>query len=71
MTALRKRIGPGAAVCVFGDTPADVQAAHAIGLEVVAVATGIYSREQLEAERPELCLASLLELLPAAQMQSA
>ncbi len=71
LEALRERLGPTAAVCVFGDTPADVQAAHANGLEVVVVATGIYSREQLEAERPELCLKSLLELLPAAQMQSA
>ena len=66
LAAVRGRLGPKAAVCVFGDTPADVQAAHANGLEVIAVATGIYSREQLEAEGPELCLSSLTELPIAA-----
>lgn len=63
LAALRRRLGPDATVCVFGDTPADVQAAHANGLEVIAVATGIYDRAQLEAEQPELCLSSLLDLL--------
>ena len=71
LEALRQRLEAGAAVCVFGDTPADVQAAHANGLEVVAVSTGIHSRAQLEAEGPELCLDSLQELLSAAELQSA
>ena len=61
---LRERVGQEAAVCVFGDTPADVQAAHANGLEVVAVATGIFSRESLLAEEPELCVSTLAELVP-------
>ena len=61
---LRQQLGPDAAVCVVGDTPADVQAAHANGLEVVAVATGIFSRTELEAERPELCVGTLAELVP-------
>ena len=65
---LRLRLGEAAAVCVFGDTPADVQAAHANGLEAVAVATGIYPREQLEAEGPELCLDSLQQLVPATEL---
>lgn len=65
LAQLRKRLGSAATVCVFGDTPADIQAAHANGLEVVAVATGIFSREQLQAERPELCVVTLAELVPA------
>ena len=64
LAQLRGRIGARAAVCVFGDTPADIQAAHANGLQVVAVATGIFSVEQLEAVGPELCVSSLAELLP-------
>lgn len=56
---------PGARhrVCVVGDTPEDVRAAHANGLDVVAVSTGIYSRQALEAERPTWCVGSLAELL--------
>lgn len=63
LAGVRAEKGSGAAVCVVGDTPADVQAAHANGLEVIAVATGIFSRETLAAEQPELCLGSLAELL--------
>lgn len=60
---VRERVGQQAAVCVVGDTPADVQAARANGLEVIAVATGIFPRAALEAEAPELCVGSLEELL--------
>lgn len=60
---VRAAIGPEAAVCVVGDTPADVEAAHANGLEVIAVATGIFAEEDLEAGMPEMCVASL-ERLP-------
>ncbi len=63
LAAVRARVGASGAVCVVGDTPADVQAAHANGLEVIAVATGIYSVEQLKAEGPELLVASLRELV--------
>lgn len=63
---VRERVGASGAVCVVGDTPADVQAARANGIEVIAVATGIYSREQLEAEQPELLVDSLMELLEEA-----
>ncbi len=55
--------GEGAAVCVVGDTPEDVRSAKANGLEVIAVATGIYGREVLEAEGPEVCLGSMEELV--------
>ena len=62
LAGIRERVGDHAAVCVLGDTPADVQAAHANGLDVIAVATGIFSFEQLAAGAPELCLRSFAEL---------
>ena len=40
-------------VWVIGDTPADVQCARAIGAKSLAVATGIYSRDELERARPD------------------
>jgi phosphoglycolate phosphatase-like HAD superfamily hydrolase len=51
-----------ATICVIGDTPSDIRAAHRHGLPVIAVATGIYSFAQLSAESPEMCLHSLSEL---------
>jgi phosphoglycolate phosphatase-like HAD superfamily hydrolase len=36
-------------VVVIGDTPRDVHAAHSIGAECIAVATGTYTLEQLRA----------------------
>ena len=66
LARVREDLGADASVCVVGDTPADVTAAHANGLEVIAVATGIYSREQLEKEAPELCIDSLLALFAEA-----
>ena len=52
-----------AAVCVVGDTPADIRAAGENGLPVIAVATGIYSFEQLQQEKPGLCIRSFRDLL--------
>lgn len=43
-------------VIVIGDTPADVQCAHAIGARCVAVATGIHDLEELRLANPwQLC----------------
>ncbi len=66
LARVREKVGAEASVCVLGDTPADVQAAHANGLEVIAVATGIFSLEQLAAAGPELCLRSFTELTEGA-----
>ena len=60
---MREATRGDAAVCVVGDTPADVAAAKANDLPVIAVATGVYSRGQLEAAGPDLCAGSLAELL--------
>lgn len=53
---------PDVTILALGDTPADIAAAHANGIPVVAVATGVYSYETLAAERPSRCIRSLAEL---------
>jgi phosphoglycolate phosphatase len=59
----RERRGPQTTVCFVGDTPNDVRAAAHVGMPVVAVATGIYSREDLAKEAPTVCVATCNELL--------
>ena len=48
-------------VIVIGDTPADIQCGHAIGARVLAVATGQYSMDQLQAASPWHLRADLSE----------
>ncbi len=55
--------GPGATVCVVGDTVHDVTAARVHGLPTIAVATGNYSFEQLMEAEPEVCATTLQALL--------
>jgi phosphoglycolate phosphatase-like HAD superfamily hydrolase len=45
-------VGAPLAPVVIGDTPADIHCGHAIGARVLAVATGGYSIQELEAHRP-------------------
>ncbi len=52
----RRLRGSATSVCFIGDTPADIRAAASVGLPVIAVATGIYSREQLAEHGPPLCV---------------
>ncbi len=59
----RELAGPEATVCVVGDTPRDIQAAHANFLPVIAVATGRYSFDELLEHKPEVCATSLADLL--------
>ena len=63
---IRAAMPLSARICAVGDTPADVLAARANSLPVIAVATGVYSREQLLTEEPDLCLESFEELFRAA-----
>ena len=62
----RKIAGQHARVCAVGDTPADVQAAKANGLDVIAVATGTFTFDQLSAEESTWCIHSFDELLQSA-----
>jgi phosphoglycolate phosphatase-like HAD superfamily hydrolase len=59
----RRLRGPETSVCFVGDTPSDVRAAAQVGAPIIAVATGIYSREELAQESPELCVVTCAELL--------
>jgi phosphoglycolate phosphatase-like HAD superfamily hydrolase len=59
----RRRLVPEASVYVVGDTPADIQAARAAGVPVIAVATGIFDLEELRSHRPDLCVSCCTELL--------
>jgi phosphoglycolate phosphatase len=73
LAAVQAHLGAHASperIWVIGDTPLDVRCARAIGANVVAVATGIHTLEQLQAAQPDLALgdftdpAPFLELLP-------
>jgi phosphoglycolate phosphatase-like HAD superfamily hydrolase len=59
----RELAGAAACVCVVGDTPRDIEAAHANSLPVIAVATGNFSFDALLELRPEACASSLADLL--------
>ncbi len=61
----RELAGAQASVCVVGDTPRDIEAAHANGLAVIAVATGHFSFDELLEHKPEACTTTLADLLTA------
>jgi len=46
---------------LIGDTPHDVEAGRAAGLDTIAVATGLSSLQELEAARPSLCAVDLAQ----------
>ncbi|HEY0981400.1 MULTISPECIES: HAD family hydrolase [unclassified Schlesneria] len=49
-------------VWVIGDTPSDIRCARAIGAKVLAVATGIFSVDELEPHQPDLLLDDLRDV---------
>ena len=53
---------PPARVTLIGDTPLDIEAAHANGARAVAVATGPYTVEELEQAGPEAAPVSYTHL---------
>ena len=61
----RRLTRPDAKICVVGDTPTDIRAAHSNHVDVLAVATGIFSLDVLEAEGPTRATLTLAELLEA------
>jgi phosphoglycolate phosphatase-like HAD superfamily hydrolase len=62
--ARRRLANSGAGVCIVGDTPSDIAAARAVGVPIVAVATGTFPLDQLSALQPSLCVSCCRELLP-------
>ena len=62
----RERLGTHASVTVVGDTPADIQAARAVGAPVIILATGIYSFADLKSSSPDACFACGTDLLALA-----
>ena len=66
----RELAGPAATVCVIGDTPRDIEAAHANGLPVIAVATGHFTFDDLMQHKPEVCTTTLADLLLTTRGQS-
>jgi phosphoglycolate phosphatase len=48
-----QRMVRGEDACVIGDTPADIRCARAINARAAAVATGVYTRDQLSPHTPD------------------
>lgn len=63
LTQICARLGESSTACVFGDTPADIQAAKQVGIPVIAVATGIYGLDDLAKHSPDTCVSCCTELL--------
>ncbi|HVH88271.1 MAG TPA: HAD family hydrolase [Terriglobales bacterium] len=59
----RELLGKGAVVYVVGDTPADIHSAHNNDVPAIAVATGIYSVEELLLHKPEMCISCFNDVL--------
>lgn len=51
-------------VCIIGDTPSDIAAARAVEASIIAVATGIFTTEQLAVHLPDLLLSCCDDLFP-------
>lgn len=63
----RRFLGNHAPVHIVGDTPADIEAARAVAVPVIVVATGAYSAEALAQHKPDACFASCAEMLAASR----
>jgi len=73
MAAARERLDgtyDPARVWVVGDTPKDVQCARAIGAQAIAVATGVYSMDELLPAEPDVLLEDLSDLQPILDLLS-
>jgi phosphoglycolate phosphatase-like HAD superfamily hydrolase len=69
LAEVRRRLGPQAISYVIGDTPSDIEAAKEVGVPIIAVATGIFPREKLQALNPDVCLSCCSELLAINSVQ--
>ena len=59
---VKEQLGPTARVCFIGDTPSDVEAAKQVGAQVLAVASGTFSFDELDACSPDGCVSHCGEL---------
>lgn len=59
----RQHRGNAALVYIVGDTPADIEAAKAVSAPVIALATGIYSFEELMKFGPDACFGCGTDML--------
>lgn len=50
---------PHSRVLVVGDAPADIRCARCAGFQVVAIASGVHERKELEQEKPDFLLDKL------------
>ena len=64
--AMLGRDVPNEEIFVIGDTPRDIDAAHAVGCTAIAVATGHFDRAALEQAGADHVVATLEEELPLA-----
>jgi phosphoglycolate phosphatase len=62
---VRQRLGSKATVSVVGDTPSDIEAARAVGIPAIILATGIFSFDELAAHNPDACFGCAADLLAA------
>ena len=65
MEEVRRLLGATSRICFVGDTPADIEAARQVGSPILAVATGIFTCEDLWAHAPDACVSCCSELLRA------
>lgn len=61
----------GASAALVGDSPNDIQAAHANGIRSIAVTTGINTKEELAAHQPHVLVKSLAQLRMEALLDGA
>jgi len=61
---VNNQLGSAAGICFIGDTPSDVEAAKQVGAQILAVASGTFSLEELAAFSPDLCVSHCGEFFP-------
>lgn len=63
VNTVRQMLNDSAVIYVAGDTPADIAAAKAVGLPVIALATGIFSFRELLSLGPDACFGCVTDML--------
>jgi phosphoglycolate phosphatase-like HAD superfamily hydrolase len=62
MAHVRRELGADARAVFIGDTPSDVQAAREVGAPILAVSTGTFTFDELNACSPDWCVSHCGEL---------